>query len=51
MRKLTMPKERKQNFSEVFALFQLHQTAKGLSETTLKNYKYNMKNIQNFLRA
>ena len=44
MRKLKMPKQQLNNFEDVFHIFEASQNAKGVSETTLNNYKYNLKN-------
>ena len=43
MRKLKMPKQQLNNFEDVFHIFEASQNAKGVSETTLNNYKYNLK--------
>lgn len=45
MRKLKMPKQQLNNFEDVFHIFEASQNAKGVSETKLNNYKYNLKNI------
>ena len=45
MQKIMMPTEDYRSFMEVFELFVVSQTAKGVAEVTLKNYKYHMKNI------
>lgn len=39
MRKLKMPKQQLNNFEDVFHIFEASQNAKGVSETTLNNYK------------
>ena len=49
MRKLKMPKQELNNFEDVFHIFEASQNAKGVSETTLNNYKYNLKNISKYL--
>ena len=48
MRKLKMPKQQLNNFEDVFHIFEASQNAKGVSETTLNNYKYNLKNISKY---
>ena len=49
MRKLKMPKQQLNNFEDVFHIFEASQNAKGVSETTLNNDKYNLKNISKYL--
>lgn len=49
MRKLKMPKQELNNFEDVFHIFEASQNAKGVSETTLNNYKHNLKNISKYL--
>ena len=49
MRKLKMPKQELNNFEDVFHIFEASKNAKGVSETTLNNYKYNLKNISKYL--
>lgn len=49
MRKLKMPKQQLNNFEDVFHTFEASQNAKGVSETTLNNYKYNLKYISKYL--
>ena len=49
MRKLKMPKQQLNNFEDVFHIFEASQNAKGVSQTTLNNYKYNLKNISKYL--
>ena len=44
-----MPKQELNNFEDVFHIFEASQNAKGVSETTLNNYKYNLKNISQYL--
>lgn len=51
MRKLKMPKQELNNFEDVFHIFEASQNAKGVSETTLNNYKYNLKNISKYLEV
>ena len=51
MRKLKMPKQQLNNFEDVFHIFEASQNAKGVSETTLNNYKYNLKNISKYLEV
>ena len=49
MQKIMMPTEDYRSFMEVFEMFVVSQTAKGVTEVTLKNYKYHMKNIANYM--
>lgn len=51
MKKIEMATEKKQNFLEVFEMFITSQTAKGVADVTLRNYRYNMKNMQKFFDA
>ena len=51
MQKIEMSNEQKQNFLEVFEMFITSQAAKGVADITLRNYRYNMKNMQNFFDA
>lgn len=51
MRKIEITTEKKQNFLEVFEMFITSQTAKGVADVTLRNYRYNMKNMQKFFDA
>ena len=51
MRKLKMPKQQLNNFEDVFHIFEASQNAKGVSETTLNHYKYNLKNISKYLEV
>ena len=44
MQKITMPMEASKNFLEVFEMFITSQTAKGVADITIRNYRYNMKN-------
>ena len=46
-----MPKQELNNFEYVFHIFEASQNAKGVSETTLNNYKYNLKNISKYLEV
>ena len=39
MQKIMMPTEDYRSFMEVFEMFVVSQTAKGVAEVTLKNYK------------
>ena len=43
MQKITMPMEVSKNFLEVFEMFITSQTAKGVADITIRNYRYNMK--------
>ena len=49
MKKITMNEQPDKTFTEVFQMFVVSQTAKGLSEVTLKNYRYHMKNMAKYL--
>ena len=49
MRKLKMPTQDLNNFEDVFHMFETSQNAKGVSSTTLSNYKYSLKNILHYL--
>lgn len=51
MKKIEMTNGQKQNFLEVFEMFITSQAAKGVADVTLRNYRYNMKNIQKFFDA
>ena len=51
MSKLKMPKQQLNNFEDVFHIFEASQNAKGVSETTLNHYKYNLKNISKYLEV
>ena len=44
-----MPTEETKNFLEVFELFVISQSAKGVADVTIRNYKYHMKNIGNYM--
>ena len=39
------------NFLEVFEMFITSQTAKGVADITIRNYRYNMKNMKNYFDA
>ena len=39
------------NFLEVFEMFVTSQTAKGVADITIRNYRYNMKNMKNYFDA
>lgn len=49
MREITMNRQTKMNFSEVFHMFEISQSAKGVSDVTLRNYKYHLKNISKYI--
>ena len=49
MQKIIMPTEETKNFLEVFELFVISQSAKGVADVTIRNYKYHMKNIGNYM--
>ena len=51
MRKLKMPAQELNNFEDVFHIFEASQNAKGVSSTTLSNYKYSLKNISHYETA
>ena len=46
-----MPTEDSKSFLEVFELFVVSQTAKGVADVTLRNYRYHMKNIGNYMNT
>ena len=46
-----MPMEVSKNFLEVFEMFITSQTAKGVADITIRNYRYNMKNMKNYFDA
>ena len=48
MQKIIMPTEETKNFLDVFELFVISQSAKGVADVTIRNYKYHMKNIGNY---
>ena len=47
MQKIMMPTEETKNFLEVFEMFVISQSAKGVADVTIRNYRYHMKNIGN----
>ena len=47
MKKIEMPTQETKNFLEVFEMFVISQTAKGVADITIRNYRYNMKNMGN----
>ena len=49
MQKIIMPTEETKNFLEVFELFVISQSAKGVADVTLRNYRYHIKNIGNYM--
>ena len=49
MRKIEMPTQETKKFSEVFEMFVTSQTAKGVANITLRNYRYHMMNISHYL--
>ena len=49
MQKIIMPTEETKNFLEVFELFVISQSAKGVADVTIRNYRYHMKNIGNYM--
>ena len=51
MQKIIMPTEETKNFLEVFEMFVISQSAKGLTDVTIRNYRYHMKNIGNYLNV
>lgn len=44
-----MPTEEKRDFLEVFELFVISQSAKGVADITIRNYRYHIKNIGNYM--
>ena len=48
MKKIEMPTKEIKNFSEVFELFIISQTAKGVADVTIRNYRYHMKNMSHY---
>ena len=44
-----MPTEETKNFLEVFELFVISQSVKGVADVTIRNYKYHTKNIGNYM--
>ena len=51
MQKIAVPMEVSKNFLEVFEMFVTSQTAKGVADITIRNYRYHMKNMSNYLDA
>ena len=49
MQKIIMPTEETKNFLEVFEMFVISQSAKGIADVTIRNYRYHMKNIGNYM--
>ena len=49
MQKIIMPTEETKNFLEVFEMFVISQSAKGVADVTIRNYRYHMKNIGNYM--
>ena len=49
MRKIMMPTEEKRDFLEVFELFVISQSAKGVADITIRNYRYHINNIGNYM--
>ena len=49
MQKIMMPAEETKNFLEVFEMFVISQSAKGIADVTIRNYRYHMKNIGNYM--
>ena len=50
MQKIIMPTEETKNFLEVFELFVISQSAKGVADVTIRNYKYHIPKIGDFLK-
>lgn len=46
---IEMPAESEKTFRELYELFVISHAARGVSETTLKNYDYHMRNIAKYL--
>ena len=44
-----MPTKETKNFLEVFEMFVISQSAKGVADVTIRNYRYHMKNIGNYM--
>ena len=44
-----MPTKETKNFLEVFEMFMISQSAKGVADVTIRNYRYHMKNIGNYM--
>ena len=51
MKKIEMPTRESKNFLEVFEMFVISQAAKGVSDITIRNYRYHMKNMSNYFDA
>ena len=49
MREITMYQQSEKSFAEVFKMFEISQAAKGITEVTLKNYRYHLRNISKYL--
>ena len=45
MKKIEMPTRESKNFLEVFEMFVISQAAKGVSDITIRNYRYHMRNM------
>ena len=51
MKKIIMPTEETTNFLEVFEMFLISQSAKGVADVTIRNCRYHMKNIGNYMNV
>lgn len=51
MKKIEMPTQATKSFSEVFEMFVISQTAKGVADITIRNYRYHMKNMSHYFDA
>ena len=51
MKQIEMPTRESKNFLEVFEMFVISQAAKGVSDITIRNYRYHMKNMSNYFDA
>ena len=51
MKKIEMPTQETKIFSEVFEMFVISQTAKGVADITIRNYRYHMKNMSHYFDA
>ena len=49
MREITMNQQTEKSFSEVFRMFETSQSAKGVSDITLRNYRYTLNNISKYI--
>ncbi len=49
MKKIEMPAQETKIFSEVFEMFVISQTAKGVADITIRNYHSHMNNISHYL--